>query len=220
MKVKFYGQIPRSSMLNKKKQSIVSNMCKLREPPPPPPPPPNYTSLWIKKLIIQTGSYLWWFWFCCLHWPLPHGLMACPLMVLHFRPFASCRQNQNHHKMFLPTITRMSEFVMLYPSQFGCAKSSILTRLNPMYIDSSCPNLDIGIKIPSMCINSTVIDPKEWCCVARCTFLLRHIIPSPGDKLTKSTKKSFHVFSFDDTEEKVAVRFEGERSQGGEGSQG
>ena len=122
--------------------------------------------------------------------------------------------------MFLPTITRMSEFVMLYPSQFGCAKSSILTRLNPMYIDSSCPNLDIGIKIPSMCINSTVIDPKEWCCVARCTFLLRHIIANPGDKLKKPTKKSFHVFSFDDTEEKVAVRFEGEGSQGGEGSHG
>ena len=29
----------------------------------------------------------------------------------------------------------------------------------------------------------------------------------------RPTKKSFHVFSFDDKEEKVAVRFEGEKGQ-------
>ena len=40
--------------------------------------------------------------------------------------------------------------------------------------------------------------------------MLTHIIPRAGDKLKRPTKKSFHVFSFDDTEEKVAVRFEGE----------
>ena len=34
-----------------------------------------------------------------------------------------------------------------------------------------------------------------------------------GDKLKRPTKKSFHVFSFDDTEENVAVRFEGEKGQ-------
>ena len=34
-----------------------------------------------------------------------------------------------------------------------------------------------------------------------------------GDKLKSPTKKSFHVFSFDDTEEKVALRFEGEKGQ-------
>ena len=40
--------------------------------------------------------------------------------------------------------------------------------------------------------------------------MLTHIIPRAGDKLKRPTKKSFHVFSFDETEEKVAVRFEGE----------
>ena len=40
--------------------------------------------------------------------------------------------------------------------------------------------------------------------------MLSHIIPKAGDKLKKPTKKSFHVFSFNETEEKVAVRFEGD----------
>ena len=34
-----------------------------------------------------------------------------------------------------------------------------------------------------------------------------------GDKLRRPTKESFHVLSFDDTEEKVAVRFEGDQDQ-------
>ena len=46
-----------------------------------------------------------------------------------------------------------------------------------------------------------------------CTFLLTHIIPRAMDKLKRPTKESFHVFSFDDTEEKVAVRREGEKGQ-------
>ena len=33
------------------------------------------------------------------------------------------------------------------------------------------------------------------------------------NKLKRPTKKSFHVFSFDNTEEKVVVRLEGEKSQ-------
>ena len=80
-------------------------------------------------------------------------------------------------------------------------------------VNSSCPNLSIGIKISNVSINSAIIDPNEGCCVVMCTFLLSHIIPKAGDKLKKSTKKSFPVFSFDDTEEKVAVRFEGEKGQ-------
>ena len=47
----------------------------------------------------------------------------------------------------------------------------------------------------------------------RCTFLATHIIPRAWDKLKRSTKKSFHVISFNDTEEKVAVRSEGKKSQ-------
>ena len=42
---------------------------------------------------------------------------------------------------------------------------------------------------------------------------MTHIIPRAGDRMKKPTKKSFHVFSFDDTEEKVAMRFEGEKGQ-------
>ena len=78
-----------------------------------------------------------------------------------------------------------------------------------MYMDSSCPNLGIGIKISNVSIGPSVIDPNEGFCITRCTFLLSHIIPKAGDKLKKPTKKSLHVFSFNDTEEKVAVRFEG-----------
>ena len=114
--------------------------------------------------------------------------------------------------MFLPKITTMSEFVMLHPSQFGCVKSSILTLLKQMYIDSSCPNLGTGIEISDVHVSSAIIDSNEGCCVAMCTFLLTHIIPNFGDKLKKPTKESFHNFLFDDTEEKVAVRFEGEDS--------
>ena len=112
--------------------------------------------------------------------------------------------------MFLLTTTKMSEFMTIHPSPFGCVKSSILTLLRKMYIDSSCSNLGIGIKILDVLIGSSIIDPNEGCCITRCTFLLTHIIPGIGDKLKKPTKKSFHVFSFDDTEEKVAVRFEGD----------
>ena len=39
---------------------------------------------------------------------------------------------------------------------------------------------------------------------------MTHIIHSVRDKLKKPTKEPFYVFSFDDIEEKVAVRFEGE----------
>ena len=46
-----------------------------------------------------------------------------------------------------------------------------------------------------------------------CTFLLTYIIPRADHKLKRPTKKSFYVFSFDNTEEKVAMRFEGEKGQ-------
>ena len=82
-----------------------------------------------------------------------------------------------------------------------------------MYIDSSCSNLDIGIKISDASTGTSVMDPNEGCCITRCTFLLTHIIPRAGDKSKKPTKKSFYVFSFNDTEEKVAVRFEGKKGQ-------
>ena len=101
----------------------------------------------------------------------------------------------------------------IHPSHFGCIKSTILTGLRQMYIDGSCPGLGIGIKISLLSVGPSAIDPNEGCCITRCTYVLTHIISRAGDKLKRSTTKSFHVFSFDDTDEKVAVRFEGEKDQ-------
>ena len=115
--------------------------------------------------------------------------------------------------MFLPSATKMNEFMTIHPSHFGCIKSTILTGLRQMYIDGSCPGLGIGIKISILLVGPSVIDPNEGCCITRCTYVLTHIISRAGDKLKRSTTKSFHVFSFDDTDEKVAVRFEGEKDQ-------
>ena len=109
----------------------------------------------------------------------------------------------------------MSEFMTIHPSHLGCIRSTILTGLRQMYIDGSCPGLGIGIKISDVSVGPSVIDPNEGCCIMRCIFLLTHIIPRTGDKMKRPTKKSFHVFSFDDTEEKVAMRFEGEKGQDG-----
>ena len=114
--------------------------------------------------------------------------------------------------MFLLATTKMSEFMTVHPSHFGCVKSSILTRLEQMYIDSSCPNLGIGIKISDVLVDPSVLDPNEGCCITRCTFLLSHIISKVGDKLKQPPKELFYVFLFNDTEEKVAVRFEGDDS--------
>ena len=82
-----------------------------------------------------------------------------------------------------------------------------------MYIDGFCQGLGIGIKISDVFVGPSVIDPNEGCCITSCTFLLTYIIPRAGDKLKRPTKESFHVFLFDDTEEKVAVKFEGEKGQ-------
>ena len=124
----------------------------------------------------------------------------------------SC-SNLGNTKMFLLTTTKMSEFMTINPSHFGCIKSTILAGLRQMYIDSPCSNLGIGIKISNVSINPAIIDLNEGFCITRCTFLLSHIISKAGDKLKKPTKEPFYVFSFDDTDEKVAVRFEGEKGQ-------
>ena len=121
--------------------------------------------------------------------------------------------NLGNTKMFVLTTTKMSELMTIYPSHFGYIKSAVLAGLRKMYIDSSCSNLGIGIKISDVSISHSVIDPNERCCITRCTFLLTNIIPRAGDKLKKPTKEPFYVCSFDDTEEKVAVRFEGEKGQ-------
>ena len=121
--------------------------------------------------------------------------------------------NLDKTKMFLLATTKLSEFMTIHPSHFGCIKSTILTGLRQMYIDSFCLSLGIGIKISNVSINPAIIDPNEGFCITRCTFLLTHIISNVGDKLKKPTKDPFQVFSFDDTEDKLAMRFEGEKGQ-------
>ena len=96
----------------------------------------------------------------------------------------------------------MSEFTTIHPSYFGCIKSAVLTGLRRMYIDGSCPDLVVGIKISNVSVGSSVIDPNEGCYIFRCTFLITNIIPRAKDKLKMPTKESLHVFSFDDTENK------------------
>ena len=81
-----------------------------------------------------------------------------------------------------------------------------------MYKDGSCPGIGIGIKIANVSVGPSVIDPNEGCCITRCAFLLTRIIPRARDKLKRPTNKSFHVFLFDDTEEK-SDWFENEKDQ-------
>ena len=62
--------------------------------------------------------------------------------------------------MFWLTTTKMSKFITIHLSHFGCIKSTILTGLRQMHIDSSCPNLGICIKISNVSINSAIIDSR------------------------------------------------------------
>ena len=108
----------------------------------------------------------------------------------------------------------------IHPSHFECIKSTILTGLGQMYIDSSCSNLGIAIKISNVSFNPAIIDPNEGLCLVKSNFLPQHIIPNIWDNLKKKQKKNkqtsqgiFHVLSFDNTEEKAAVRCEGEKFQ-------
>ena len=77
----------------------------------------------------------------------------------------------------------MTEFMTLHPSHFGCIKPTVLAGLGKMYIDNPCSNLGIGIIILDASIGPSVIDSNDGCCIARCTFLLTHIIHWAGDKL-------------------------------------
>ena len=74
----------------------------------------------------------------------------------------------------------MSEFMTIHPSNFGCIKSAVLTERKQMYIDSSCSNLGIVIKISNVFINSAIIDPNKGSCLVKYTFLLQHIILKAG----------------------------------------
>ena len=51
----------------------------------------------------------------------------------------------------------------IHPSHFGWIKSAVLTGLRQMYIDGSCPDLGIGIKVLDVSVGLSVIDPNEGC---------------------------------------------------------
>ena len=70
-----------------------------------------------------------------------------------------------------------------------------------MYIDSSCPSLGMVIKTSDVSVGPSVNDPNQGCYITRCKFLLTDIISRAGNKYKRPNKKSFHGFSFDDTEE-------------------
>ena len=95
--------------------------------------------------------------------------------------------------MFLQTTSKMSEFMTIHPSHFGCIKPAVVTWLRQMYIEGSCPGLGIDMKISDVPVDPSVIGPNEGCCITRCTFLLTHIIPRAGDKLKRPTKKSVFI---------------------------
>ena len=63
--------------------------------------------------------------------------------------------------MFLQTTAKMSEFMTINLSHFGCTKSAVLTGLRQTYSDGSCPGLGIGIKISDVSVSPSVIDPVK-----------------------------------------------------------
>ena len=51
----------------------------------------------------------------------------------------------------------------IHLSHFECIKSVVLTGLRRMYIDDSCPDLGISIKISDVSVDHSVINPDEGC---------------------------------------------------------
>ena len=99
----------------------------------------------------------------------------------------------------------MSEFMTIHLSHFGCIKLAVLKGLRQMYIDGSCPGLGISIKISDVSVGPSVIDPNEGMLHYKVYIFVDTYHSRAGDKLKRPTKESLHIFSFDDTEEKVAV---------------
>ena len=127
---------------------------------------------------------------CCKRFfnTICHLLFWCPLIVL--------AQILSNIKMFLST--KVTEFITIHPSHFELIKPTVLAILWKMYVDSSCSNFCIGIKISDASMSQSVIDPNEGCCIIRCTFLLTHIIPGMEaiwNGLPKSPSTSFHLMT-------------------------
>ena len=130
-----------------------------------------------------------------------HGFLIYSIILFYLMLVLSMDSpcsNLGNTKMFLLTTTKMSEFITIHPSHFQCIKSTILAGLKQMYIDRSCPNLGIGIKISDVSTDPSVIDPSKRFCITRCTFLLSHIIPKAGDELKnppKNLSTSFYLMT-------------------------
>lgn len=114
--------------------------------------------------------------------------------------------------MFKSTLTRLAETVVVLLSHLGNVKSSVLTSLWQMYIDLSCPNLGIGLNMKSVRIKGVFLDVDNGNCMADVTFVLRHVVPVIGSIIKKPEEShkqnDLEVVLFDETTEKVAVRFQ------------
>ena len=114
--------------------------------------------------------------------------------------------------MFEPVKTRLTEEIVIPPSCLGDVEGNVQMQLRQMYIDVSCPQLGIGLNVDLEKVKSILFDPNSGECVASVVFTLRHVIPKLGQIITKKPNESddFQAFSFEETDEKVAVVFRGD----------
>ena len=110
----------------------------------------------------------------------------------------------------------MSEEVVVHPSHLGNIPGNVQMQLRQMYIDMSCPRLGIGLKVLSVVINSTILDPDSGECVVDVNFTLEHVAPRVGQIVRKygdAEEAKLIMIDFEGTDEKVAVSFEGVGSE-------
>ena len=96
-------------------------------------------------------------------WPMNIAVYGSLIYsVIYLMSMDSPCSNLGNTKMFLLTTTKMSKSMTIHPSHIGCVKSSILTWLKQMYIDSSCPNLEISIKLSDVLIGQSLTLAKDF----------------------------------------------------------
>ena len=123
-------------------------------------------------------------------------------------------QNIETKMAFVPMQIDLSEEIVIPPSHLGDIMGSVCAKLYQMYIDMSCPRLGIGLDISNIKIGLITIDPNNGACVAQVIFTLKHVMPKVGTVVQKSTSSGdLEIASFDETDEQIAIRFEGNASQ-------
>ena len=105
----------------------------------------------------------------------------------------------------------MSEEIVVHPSHLGNIEGSVQMQLRQMYIDMSRPRIGIGLDISNVRIKNAILDPNSGECMVSVNFKLMHVIPQVGQTIKKppNTSAKLNLISFDETDEKVAVSFEG-----------